>query len=201
MGVSVINIEDANRFISQQLMEKNDIAYSDVNKLSAFDPYIVKEFLEVFGLGGKVLEIPAMYKVIKDIVNYIKNRKTKTEAKQPFDERSKNTDSQIKLWRTAWNNIIVMEGTGKKKPVIEACDTKPLFIIQRGYRLILSNLVIHFNYDSKKLVREYLAPSFIPDDTVEIVRTSLCDETPGLFRVKESIWVGIPEANKNTRKR
>ncbi len=182
---------DLNSSLSQYFFENFDSKYSEINRYSSFDPNIIQSYIEYLGsIGGVVTFIDYG----KKFIDFMKTRKRIEEVKQnTAGKTDKSKDGTISIQRLYPGNVIMMKGNGTEKPIVEACNTMPLFIIQRGFMLILSNLVLHFNYDERKLVKEYKSPSFMYDSSVEIVRSSSCDETPGLFRVKESIWVGKPQ--------
>ena len=189
----MIKPDDMNGNLSQYFFENFDSKYSEINKYSSFDPSIIRDYLEYTAVIGGSLSIVDY--AIK-FIDFIKTRKKKEDVKQNVSSKTnRSKDGTISIQRLYPGNAMMMIGNGEEKPIVEACDTMPLFVIQRGFMLILSNLVLHFNYDERKLVKEYKAPSFMYDSSVEIVRTSSCDETPGLFRVKESIWVGKPQDN------
>ena len=180
--------DDINSDLSNYFFENFDSKFSEVNRCSSFDPNIILRYLEYLGvIEGSI----SLIEYAKKFIDFIKTRKKEEDVKQNITSKTdKSKDGTISIQRLYPGNVMMMKGNGIEKPVLEACNTMPLFIIQRGYILILSNLILHFNYDDHKLVQEFKAPSFMYDSSVEIVRTSSCDETPGLFRIKESIWVG-----------
>ena len=182
------NPNEINKEISQELYQKYDNEYSEIRKYEAFDPYIINNFLGYIGdIGG----IATLAGLAQKFIHYLKTREKTENIKDTFTHgKPHNDDGTIGISRLSPKNIILMEGRGVNKPIIEACSTMPLFSIQRGYILIVSNIKIHYNYEPKKLVYESKAPAFVPDDSCEIQRTDFCDETPGLFRVKKTIQIG-----------
>ncbi len=193
----MIGSEELMNELSKCLFENFDSKYSEYNRYSSFDPNIIRSFLNYLGPAGGIITIA---EAMKKFIDFIKSKKVKENIRENVIQKPEQLkDGTISIKRLQPGNILMMSGNGPEKPVVEACDTFPLFIIQRGYILILSNLRIHLNYDKHKLVKEYKAPSFMYDGTVEIVRTSSCDETPGKFRVKKSIWVGKPEDTGNKK--
>lgn len=180
---------DINDEFARYLFEHYDNQFSDIGKYTSFDPYLISEFLKYLSYaGGGIATIDG----VKRFIDFLKNRTYEKREEQDIkDKLGKKGDGRIEILKLEPGNIILMSGIGSERPVIEACDTKPpLFIIQRGYILILSGITIHINYDQHELVKEYKAPpAFLYDGTVDIERTSSCDETPGLFRVMESIYI------------
>ena len=186
----MIRPDEINKEISQELYQKYDNEYSEIRKYDAFDPYIITNFLGYMGDTGGIATLAG---VAQKFIHYLKTREKTEEIKDTFTHENPHNDGKIGISRLSPKNIFLMEGIGVNRPIIEACTTMPLFSIQRGYILIVSNIKIHFNYEPRKLVYESKAPAFVPDDSCEIQRTDSCDETPELFRVKEPIWIGDPK--------
>ncbi|WP_298277833.1 hypothetical protein [Ferroplasma sp.] len=187
----MINTNDINREVSEYIFENYDSQFSDIKKYNAFDPYIITDFMQILHESTQFISSVIL---VKRFIDYLKSRKPQTDKAEELKGKVGNSkDGTIGITTLHPGNILMMKGNGSKKPVIEACDTIPLFNIQRGYILILSNLIIHFNYDRQKLVKEYKAPAFMWDDTVEFKKTSFCDETPGLFRIKTTVYLGNSE--------
>ena len=187
----MVNTNDINNQVSEYIFENYDRQFSEIKKHNAFDPYLITDFMQILNPSTKIINSVL---IGKEFIDYLKKRRPQTNKEEELRGKDgKSKDGTIGITRLNPGNILMMKGNGREKPVIEACDTMPLFNIQRGYMLILSNLIIHFNYDQRKLVKEYKSPAFIYDNTVEIIKTNSCDETPGLFRVKESIYVGKPQ--------
>lgn len=194
----MIRPEEINSELSKSLFENFDSKYSESNRYNSFDPNIINNFLDYLGYAGGFITIA---EAMKKFIDFIKSRKEKEDLTENLIRRTdKPKDGTISIKRLYPGNVLMMMGNGSRKPIIEACNTMPLFAIQRGYLMILTGLIIHINYDPHKLVKEYKAPAFIYDDSVEITKTSNCNETPGLFRVRESIWVGKPDNVQNKHK-
>jgi hypothetical protein len=81
----------------------------------------------------------------------------------------------LKIWKGGPKNVPVIEGEGVPSPVIEICETRPLFQIQRGYLLALRNIRIEYKEFETGLFLEASGHSFFPDpDNVCIVGVSKC---------------------------
>ena len=189
--IGMINTNDINSQVSKYIFENYDRQFSEIKKYNAFDPYLITDFIQIFHESTQFIGYAIL---VKKFIDYLKMRTPQTKKTEELKGKVGNSkDGTISIRRLNPGNILMMKGNGFQKPVMEACDTMPLFNIQRGFILILSNLIIHFNYAQQKLVKEYKSPAFMYDDTVEIKKTESCDETPGLFRIKTTIYLGTSQ--------
>ena len=132
----VIGSEELMNELSKCLFENFDSKYSEYNRYSSFDPNIIRSFLNYLGPAGGIITIA---EAMKKFIDFIKSKKVKENIRENVIQKPEQLkDGTISIKRLQPGNILMMSGNGPAKPVVEACDTFPLFIIQRGYILILS---------------------------------------------------------------
>jgi hypothetical protein len=80
------------------------------------------------------------------------------------------------------------------RAILEIGSVRPAFHIQHGHKLVISDVTIRYVGSPLGLVKEDVAPSFVPVQ-VEFTQVRRRSSTIGLYQIHTPIWVGSPEQN------
>jgi hypothetical protein len=89
---------------------------------------------------------------------------------------------------------IVGPHPAKGVAILEFGSVRPAFHIQKGHRLILSDVIIRYVGAPTGLIKEDVAPSFIPT-RVSFVQAKNRSRGVGLYHINCPIWVGAKGEN------
>lgn len=103
-----------------------------------------------------------------------------------FQQRQK---SQTKNQKT-----IYIEGPRSGVAILEFGNVRPLFHVQKGHRVVISNLTIRYSGKTANLIREESGPSFFPIN-VRFIRVHRRSTQPGLYQIRSPLWIGEPKEN------
>lgn len=99
---------------------------------------------------------------------------------------------------SAHSGLKVVRMVGPKpesgRAILDFGSVRPAFHIQEGHRLVLSDVTIRYVGSPLGLVKEDIAPSFVPI-RVEFTQVSRRRNTSGLYQIHTPIWVGSPDQN------
>ncbi len=173
-----------------------DAEYASGSRLGAFDLNLIRDFLDYVGYGTTVL---TMMEYLKKFIQYLEAKKGGSPENAISGRAAK--PGELKLYREGPRNVIFIEGEGKPRPILEVCELRPLFHIQRGFILALKNVRIQFKGSPDGLILEASGPSFVFDpENVTIERVDECKRTPGNFIIDQTIWIGDPKRGQKNRK-
>ena len=187
------NPEDFRTDFSEWCFNNFDAKYAQHNvKQGYFDPNLIQEFFTDvrYILTGKEIIV-----YLKKFVDFILSKRAGPPEKLPVGGAK---HGELKIWTNMPKNMIVIEGEGSPSPIVDICNFRPLFHIQRGYLLILRNVRIEYRGNSDGIFQESGGPSFLLDpDTSSLVKVDKCRDRPGegLFILRNPVWVGDPARN------
>ena len=185
---------------SQWCFENFDVKFAgSQTKQSFIDPHLIFGFLKYAGylyVGKNLIDD------LRKFVLYILSNRSGQPDRVKTNDGAKR--GELKIWLNMPRNITVIEGEGSPSPIIDICDFRPLFHIQRGHILILKNLRILFRGNSSGILLEALGPSFFYDpEDVQIMPVEKCNNRPdeGYFVLRHPIWIGDPQRNPYEKKK
>lgn len=80
-----------------------------------------------------------------------------------YDKIKSSLFKEIKeKYKKSDDRVLIIEGAGYDKTILNFGQTRPIFRIGKGNKLILKNLTITYQGDPIHLIEEELAPSFFP---------------------------------------
>lgn len=194
------NPESFRQDFSQWCFNNFDAKFANSQtKQSMIDGHLLTEFLKDAGYlyVGKNLAYD-----LKKFISFILSKRKGDSNRKITNETAKR--GELKIWENMPRNLIVIEGEGQPSPIIDICDSRPLFHIQRGYILILKNLRILFRGNSNGIFLEATGPAFFYEpESVQMTPVEICNEKPdeGVFILQHPIWIGDPKRDPYSGKK
>ena len=186
------DLESFGRDFSDLCFESNDALFAGSNvKQGLIDFNLIRQYWNYIGDAATFW---AVAKSIKTFVDFLASKKNGPKQVEGPGRSAKS--GNLRIWSGGAPNVAVIEGEGTPPPIIEICETRPLFHIQRGFLLVLRNVRIEYRGSGKGIFLEASGPSFFPDpENVSIVQVDECCNNPGNFLVKKPIWIGAANGN------